>query len=140
MKYNIFESTIIFSPSVVHKEMSYQNYICMNTGVQQFIPVSILTHSHFQSYSILSVQLLLILVKWVVLLILLHVPPQRFPLLVQVGRHLQVDIGKQQFRIGLQAFFCLLKRLHHRLAGLLPPAPLVVLAPPVTGRHVMSQS
>lgn len=84
-------------------------------------------------------QLFIIQVKWVVLFILLYVPPHGFSLLVQTGRHLLVHISKQQFRIGLQAFLGPLEGLHHRLTGLLPPAPLVVLAPPAAGGHVVSQ-
>lgn len=86
-----------------------------------------------------SMQLFIIQVKWVVLFVLLHVPPQGFSLLFQAGRHLQVHVCEQQFGIGLQAPLGRLERLHHCLAGLLPPAPLVIFAPPAAGRHVMSQ-
>lgn len=73
------------------------------------------------------------------LLVLLHVPPQGLPLLVQVGCHLLVNISEEQLRIGLQAPLSPLEHLHHHLAGLLPPAPFVVFAPPVAGSHVVSQ-
>lgn len=89
--------------------------------------------------SIVSLQLFIIEVKWVVLFVLLQVPPHGFSLLAQLGGHLLVHISEQEFRVWLQAFLGLLERLHHRLTGLLPPAPLVVLAPPAACRHVMSQ-
>lgn len=112
--------------------------MCNSLSQSQSSPTPTFSHQ-IKTRSILSVQLFIIQVKWVVLFVLLHVPPQGFSLLVQIGRHLLVHISEQQFGIGLQAFLGPLERLHHRLAGLLPPAPLVVLAPPVTGRHVMSQ-
>lgn len=84
--------------------------------------------------------LLLIQVDGVVLFVLLHVPPERLFLLAQSGYHLVVHVGKKQFRVGLQALFRSFKGLHHRLAGLLPPGSLIILAPPSAGCHVMPQS
>lgn len=111
----------------------------MNTvkGVQQFLPVSIVTHFH--QITSRQCELFFIQINWVVLFVLLHMPPEGFSLLVQTGCHLLVHVSKKQFGIGLQAFLGPLESLHHRLAGLLPPAPLVILAPPATGRHVMPQ-
>lgn len=84
-------------------------------------------------------QLFIIQIKWVILLVLLQMPPQGFSLLVYVGGHLVVYICEQEFRIGLQTSLSPLERFHHCLSGLLPPAPLVVLTPPAANRHVMSQ-
>lgn len=92
------------------------------------------------SLQLLPEPLFFIQIKRVVLFVLLHVPPHGLPLLAQMGRHLLVHVSKKQFRVGLQAFLSPLESLHHRLAGLLPPAPLVVLAPPAAGHHVVSQS
>lgn len=74
------------------------------------------------------------------LFVLLHVSPHGLPLLLQMGRNHIVYICEQQLEIGLQTLLGLLKRLHHHLAGLLSPAPLVIFAPPDTGHHVMSES
>lgn len=87
-----------------------------------------------------STWVLFIQVEWVVLFVLLHMPPKGFALLVQRGYHLIVHISKKQFRVGLQTFLCHLKSLHYHFAGLLPPAPLIVLAPPAAGCHIMPQS
>lgn len=84
-------------------------------------------------------QLFLVQVEGVVLLVLLHVPPQRLPLLAQAQRHLVVHVREHQLHAGLQAPLGALERLHHGLAGLLAPAALVVLAPPAAGRHVVPQ-
>lgn len=84
-------------------------------------------------------KLFLIQVKWVVLFVLLHMPPHGLSLVFQIRRHLLVHVGKHQLHIRLEAFLGILECLHHRLARLLPPAPLVVLAPPVPSRHIMSQ-
>lgn len=84
--------------------------------------------------------LLFIQIDRVVLFVLLHVPPHGFFLLVQSGYHLVVHVGKKQFRVGLEALLRFFEGFHHSLAGLLPPAPLVVLAPPSAGCHVMPQS
>lgn len=84
-------------------------------------------------------QLFIIQIKWVVLFVQLQMPPQGISLLVYAGDHLVVYVCEQEFRIGLQTSLSLLKRLHHSLARLLPPAPLVILAPPAASRHVMSQ-
>lgn len=84
--------------------------------------------------------LLLVQVDRVVLFVLLHVPPHGFFLLAQSGYHLVVHVGKKEFGVGLQALLRLLEGLHHHLARLLPPAALVVLAPPASGRHVVPQS
>lgn len=102
--------------------------------MQQFLPIY---HHPLPPHHI--PKLFFIQIKRVVLLVLLHVPPHGLPLLVQGGCHLLVHVSKKKFRIGLQAFLGLLESLHHRLAGLLPPAPLVVFAPPATRRHVMPQ-
>lgn len=96
-----------------------------------FLPVS--------PHHLYKCRLLFIQIKWVVLFVLLYVSPHGFSLLVQTGCHLLVHIGKKQFGIGFQAFLGPFKSFHHRLAGLLAPAPLVVLAPPTACCHVVPQ-
>lgn len=110
--------------------------ICLSKS--QSSPILTFVHQ-ISTCSIWSAELFIIQVEWVVLFVLLDVPPHGFSLLAQTGRHLLVHVSEQQFRIGLQAFLSSLESLHHRLTGFFPPAPLVVLAPPAAGRHVMSE-
>ena len=79
-------------------------------------------------------------VEGVMLLVLVHVPPHGLLLLVQDGGHLLVHVWEKQVGVRFQPLLRLLKGLHHHLAGLLPPAPLVLLAPPAVGVHVVSQA
>lgn len=99
----------------------------------------LLWHPQQLTCSFLCMQLFIIQLKRVVLFVQLQMPPQGFSLLIYTGDHLVVYVCEQEFRIGLQTFFSLLKRLHHRLARLLPPAPLIILTPPAASCHVMSQ-
>lgn len=112
----------------------------VSTGAFRQAAARLSPHSQNSTENLSYCSLLLVLVDWVVLFVLLHVPPHGVPLPAQAGRHLLVHVGEQQFGVGLQAPLGPLKRLHHGFAGLLPPAALVVLAPPAAGRHVVSQS
>lgn len=119
-----FES--ICAECAITHQNCYMNTAC---GVQ--LP-PVLTH-----YCIW--RLFLVQVEGVVLFVLLDVPEQGLSLLGQGGVHFLVDVGKQQLWVGLQAPLRPLKRLHHSLAWLFPPAALVVLAPPAARRHVVPE-
>lgn len=81
--------------------------------------------------------LFLIEIKWVMLFILLDVPPHGVFLLGYLRSHLIIDVSEQQVRVGFQTFLGSFEGLHDEFAGLLPPGPFLVLAPPVSGSHVV---
>lgn len=135
-----------------HKTQRHEVQYC---GSQSFSPFNLLCikKSHIisklyffinpskrcASVHLVKCGLLFIQIKWVVLFVLLYVSPHGFSLLVQTGCHLLVHISKKQFRIGFQAFLGPFEGFHHRLAGLLAPAPLIILAPPTACCHVVPQ-
>lgn len=136
MKYSIVEARPFFL-SIFCAEIPHhiKTILFINPkDVQQFCP-----SLNLHQITLNKCRLLFIQIKWVVLFVLLYVSPHGFSLLVQTGCHLLVHIGKKQFRIGFQAFLCPFESFHHRFAGLLAPAPLVVLAPPTACCHVVPQ-
>lgn len=84
--------------------------------------------------------LFLIEIKWVMLFILLDVPPHGVFLPGYLRNHLIVDISEHQVGVGLQTFLGFLEGHHDEFAGLLPPGALLILVPPAAGRHVVSQA
>lgn len=85
-------------------------------------------------------RLFLIEIKWVMLFILLDVPPHGVSLLGYSRNHLIVDVSEQQLGVRFQTFLCFFEGLHDEFSWLLPPGPLLVLAPPASGGHVVSQA